>query len=623
MDANGKVNVLLVDDQPGKLLSYEVMLGDLGENLIKASSAKDALEILLKTDVAVILVDVCMPELDGFELARMIRDHPRFQRIAIIFISAIHISEADSLRGYDAGAVDYVPVPVVPEVLRAKVRVFAQLHRTTRLLEQLNRELESRVAERTAALEATAARLIQSEQGLSLALAAGNMGSWEYNLNDGSWIVDEGQYRIFGVDPGVKRPSPDFVRALFHAEDWDRLLQSLRGATVDDPTFQSELRIVRQTGEIRWCLVAAAVSFDTDGSPGRASGVTIDITDRKEAEHRQSLLAREVDHRARNALAIVQSIVRLGRAPTIEEYVAGLEGRIRALALSHDLLSQSRWQGADIARLVSEEFEPYQNGGVHRARGEGPSIILPADKAQSIALLIHELATNAAKYGALSVQSGEVDLRWDLHDGRLTLVWTETGGPRIAKPKTKGFGTRIIEATLNLRQGDHAHFDWRPEGLQCTIVVSVVTHSDEGPAESAREARRREPQDHQRRILVVEDEALVGMLTSELVSDMGLAVLGPCASLGAAMTLARSHHIDGAILDVNLDGVPVFPLARLLADRAVPMIFLTGYDKSAVEQGFEMFPMLQKPVPAGELSKALTAILGLSPDDQPVKATMG
>jgi len=109
LDANGKVNVLLVDDQPGKLLSYEVMLGDLGENLIKASSAKDALEILLKTDVAVILVDVCMPELDGFELARMIRDHPRFQRIAIIFISAIHISEADSLRGYDAGAVDYVP----------------------------------------------------------------------------------------------------------------------------------------------------------------------------------------------------------------------------------------------------------------------------------------------------------------------------------------------------------------------------------------------------------------------------------------------------------------------------------------------------------------------------------
>src|SRR5579862_6989591 len=157
MNLSSRVNVLLVDDQPGKLLSYEVMLAELEENLIKASSAKQALEVLLKTDVAVILIDVCMPELDGFALARMIREHPRFQSIAIIFISAVHISEADSLRGYDAGAVDYVPVPVVPEVLRAKVRVFAELYRKTRQLEELNRELETRVAERTHALQATAA----------------------------------------------------------------------------------------------------------------------------------------------------------------------------------------------------------------------------------------------------------------------------------------------------------------------------------------------------------------------------------------------------------------------------------------------------------------------------------
>jgi len=182
MDAEDRVNVLLVDDQPGKLLGYEVMLSSLGENLIKAASAKEALECLLKTDVAVILVDVCMPELDGFELAKMIRDHPRFQRIAIIFISAIHVSETDYLRGYNSGAVDYVPVPVVPEVLRAKVKVFSELYRKTRLLERLNRELESRVAERTAALEASTIRLMQSEQGRSLALVAGDMGSWDYDF---------------------------------------------------------------------------------------------------------------------------------------------------------------------------------------------------------------------------------------------------------------------------------------------------------------------------------------------------------------------------------------------------------------------------------------------------------
>jgi signal transduction histidine kinase len=147
-----KVNILLVDDQPGKLLSYEVMLDELGENLIKAQSANQALQQLLKTDIAIILIDVCMPELDGFELAAMIREHPRYQRTAIIFISAILMSDLDRLRGYELGAVDYLPVPFAPELLRAKVRVFADLYRKTRQLELLNSELERRVEDRTAQL---------------------------------------------------------------------------------------------------------------------------------------------------------------------------------------------------------------------------------------------------------------------------------------------------------------------------------------------------------------------------------------------------------------------------------------------------------------------------------------
>ncbi|HEX4097878.1 MAG TPA: ATP-binding protein, partial [Caulobacteraceae bacterium] len=153
------VNILLVDDQPAKLLSYEVILGDLGETLIKAASAQEALGHLLRHEIAVVLIDVQMPELDGFELAAMIREHPRFQDMALIFVSAIHLSDIDRIKGYEAGAVDYVPVPVVPEVLRAKVRVFADLHRKTRELGRLNAELEKRVEERTAALEATAAEL--------------------------------------------------------------------------------------------------------------------------------------------------------------------------------------------------------------------------------------------------------------------------------------------------------------------------------------------------------------------------------------------------------------------------------------------------------------------------------
>ena len=153
------VNILLVDDQPAKLLSYEVILEELGENLIKATSGRQALEQLLRQEVAVILVDVSMPELDGFELAAMIREHPRFERTAIIFVSAVYMSEIDSLRGYRAGAVDYLPVPIVPELLRAKVRVFSDLFRKTRQLETLNAELEQRVADRTAELAAANADL--------------------------------------------------------------------------------------------------------------------------------------------------------------------------------------------------------------------------------------------------------------------------------------------------------------------------------------------------------------------------------------------------------------------------------------------------------------------------------
>src|SRR5213076_1092438 len=126
-----KVNILLVDDQPAKLLAYEVILKELGENLVVASSGREALEYLLKNEVAVVLVDVCMPELDGFELAAMIREHPRCQKTAIIFVSAILLSDMDRIKGYESGAVDYVPVPVQPDLLRAKVRIFADLYRKT------------------------------------------------------------------------------------------------------------------------------------------------------------------------------------------------------------------------------------------------------------------------------------------------------------------------------------------------------------------------------------------------------------------------------------------------------------------------------------------------------------
>ena len=172
MLADEKANILMVDDQVGKLLSYEVILADLGENLIKATSASQALNVLLKTDVAVLLMDVSMPDIDGFELAEVIRQHPRFQKTAIIFITGVHLTDSDRIQGYRSGAVDYISVPVVPEVLRAKVNVFVELHRKTRMLESLNLELEQRVAERTAELEKSEEQLRMRAELVELASEA-------------------------------------------------------------------------------------------------------------------------------------------------------------------------------------------------------------------------------------------------------------------------------------------------------------------------------------------------------------------------------------------------------------------------------------------------------------------
>src|SRR6201988_4006791 len=288
-----KVNVLLVDDQPDKLLAYEVILGDLGENLVKTQSAREALQFLLKNDVAVVLVDVCMPELDGFQLAAVIREHPRFRKTAIIFISAIHLTDVDRLRGYEMGAVDYVPVPVVPEVLRAKIKVFAELYRKTRQLERVNTELEDRVRARTAELERSTAKVVASEQRRDMAIAAGRMGSWDWDWGNGDWMWDDGQYRIFGVDSKAFEVPTANIRKLLHPDDAEQLQQAIADLDRGARSYEAEFRIRRPDGEERWWVALAAASTNRDGRFARVSGVTVDITERKRAEQRQNLLARE------------------------------------------------------------------------------------------------------------------------------------------------------------------------------------------------------------------------------------------------------------------------------------------------------------------------------------------
>jgi PAS domain S-box-containing protein len=605
--AADKVNVLLVDDQPDKLLAYEVILHDLGENLVKASSAREALQFLLKNDVAVVLIDVCMPELDGFQLAAMIREHPRFRKTAIIFISAIHLTDVDRLRGYEMGAVDYVPVPVVPEVLRAKVRVFAELFRKTRELERLNSQLERHVAERTAELEASNIRLTQSEQGRSLALAAGQMGSWDWDLGTDEWRWDEGQYRIFGVEPRKFKITADNIRALIHPDDWASLEKMARGMAEGTRTQQTEFRVLRANGEIRWCIGTAAASVDGAGKAVRISGVTIDVTDRKEAEERQVLLAREVDHRARNALAVIQSIIRLTRAQNVDDYVEALEGRIMALACAHTLLSDSRWRGADLATLVAEELAPFRAG--NRITFNGPDISLQPATAQGLALALHELATNAAKHGALSSPTGKITLDWQLQGEALTLHWAENGGPRIAQPSSCRFGLKVIVASIEQQLGGKASFDWDAKGLRCkfSIPCSELTKSrafnPPGNGSGINSAVIGLKRDHELRVLLVEDEALVAMMIQETLVEFGFQVVGPVSTASEALAAARDGHFDAAVLDINLGDNLAYGVADILEKRDVPFVFLTGYDTESIESRFNGIPILQKPIERKALQK--------------------
>ena len=610
MASDDKVNILLVDDQPAKLLSYEAILAGLNERLIKAASAKEALEHLLKQEIAVILVDVCMPELDGFQLAAMIREHPRFQRTAIIFISAIHLTDVDRLRAYEMGAVDYVPVPVIPEVLRAKVKVFAELYRKTRQLEQLNQELERRVAERTAELEASTVRLLKSEERRSLALAAGQMGSWEWDPVDGRFVWDDGQYRIFGVDPASFDLTVDNVRALIHPEDWKHLQNAIKPAAPNTPSFQSEFRVCRPNGELRWCIGTAVASVDGIDNVVRISGVTVDITDRKQAEERQVLLAREVDHRARNALALVQSIVRLTRSEDIKSYTAAVDGRIGALARAHTLLAQSRWQGADLARLIGEELAPFRTDGAERIATAGPEVSLEPRTAQTLALALHELSTNAAKYGALSVTSGRVAVSWDLQPQGLVLRWSESGGTPPQVPVAHGFGIRLISASIERQLGGEAAFDWRPEGLHCLLRVPRRDYVDTLANRAA--AQRRLGEDRPElplrreggnRVLLVEDEILVAMMMKDILTELGFSVIGPFSRLSEAMVAAVHEDINAGIIDVNLGGEFVYPVADVLAARKIPFVFITGYGVESIDSRFEYVPIVKKPVQRQVLQK--------------------
>ena len=601
MISEDKVNILLVDDQPSKLLTYEVILQSLGDNLIKATSGKEALEQLLKNEIAVILVDVCMPELDGFELASLIREHPRFKRIAIIFVSAIHLAEIDHLRGYEKGAVDYLPVPIVPELLRAKVRVFADLYRKSRQLGTAQcgtggpgrsahgriGSIDSAIDGQRRATEPCTGRRQHGLLGLGFDIQYAGMG------RRAARHFRSGARRILGYARACQ--SPHCPRGLgADAHQHGRFAEARRDASD---------RISRASAErqIRWCISNAAATKDATGRVASVSGVTVDITDRKNAEEQQALLAREVDHRAKNAMAIVQSIVKLTRANSVSEYSKIIEGRIKALSRAHALLSDARWQGAELTELARDELAPYFSNSADRIVVGGPNLFLDPTTAQTLALALHELATNCAKYGALSQSTGRIELSWKTQADDIVIHWRETGGPPPSQPRTIGFGMKIITLSIERQLGGTASFEWQQEGLFCSLRVPRNRSSrrdsiqEDTIQQFARAGSSASPISGQR-IMIVEDEALVAMGLEEQLIDLGRSVVAISPTVDDAMRAIDEFAPDAAILDVNLCGELVYPVASKLMALGTPFVFITGYGRESIDQRYSRIPILEKPI---------------------------
>jgi CheY-like chemotaxis protein len=288
-----------------------------------------------------------------------------------------------------------------------------------------------------------------------------------------------------------------------------------------------------------------------------------------------------------------------------------VDGRIKALSRVHAILSDARWQGAELARLVDEELAPYRSGSSARMHIEGMKLLLEPTTAQTLALALHELATNAAKYGALSQASGSLDLSWKVGPDAIVLTWRESGGPKVQPPSKLGFGTRIVINSIERQIGGKVVLEWRPEGLLCVLHIPR-NEAANAEMKSPAHLPDREPMmalpGH--RVMIVEDEALVAMVLEDQLADLGVSIVATCPTVSAAMLAIEEKAPDAAILDVNLGGQFVYPVADRLMERGIPFVFITGYGPESVDRRYSSVRVLEKPIER----KALEQIFARAPE---------
>jgi PAS domain S-box-containing protein len=430
-----------------------------------------------------------------------------------------------------------------------------------------------------------------------------------------SW--NGGATRIFGYEPEemIGQPIIRIIPPELLAEEEDILARIRRGERVDH--FDT-VRVRKDGRRISVSLTISPI-LAPGGAVIGASKVARDITERRQSEELQALLVRELNHRVKNTLATIQAIARqsLRAAPDPAAFVASFTGRIQALSRAHDLLVQGRMRGAELADLVREQVD--LGSGDPRIAWSGPAVTLDSRVAVQMALVLHELATNARKYGALAVPTGRLAIRWTTVASKqreLRLEWTESGVPSVAVPSSAGFGTTLIERSLEANRGETV-MRYRSDGLTCELRLSLPDEPDElavpppgaAPVDRASPAEGPEVALAGKRVLIVEDEPLIALDIQERLGAAGCAVVGPAASIDAARRLLAEGPVDAALLDVNLSGERADGLAAELTRQGIPFAFATGYGRECLPEAFPQAPVLAKPFEPDQPLATLRSLL--------------
>jgi PAS domain S-box-containing protein len=442
-----------------------------------------------------------------------------------------------------------------------------------------------------------------------------------------SW--NAGATRIFGhtASEMIGQPITRIIPPELHGEEREILARLRRGEMID---HYETVRVAKDGRKIDISLTVSPLR-DPHGTIIGASKVARDVTERRRLEIQQRLLVDELNHRVRNTMATVQAIATqsLARAPQPQDFVQGFTGRLHALAKAHSLLTETHFQNADIDHLIREQVL-LSGSDDRRISALGPRIQLDAQLALHLGMVLHELATNARKHGALSVPDGRLEISWEIHTepGRsLMLSWKEWGGPPVTVPESYGFGMSLIERTLKSHGGE-TRIQFAAHGITCLITVPLPDMtggegrrfglSGIGSEElAARELGQRSLV--AKRVLVVEDEPLIAMDIEGTLSAHGFSVVGPAGTLDGALKLVEQGGFDAALIDANLDGEPVDPLAAELTAKGIAFAFVTGYGRDTLPSAYAETPVLKKPFFSEQLLDLVEQLINPSADVVPLR----